>query len=351
MDLKTRIFELSGLMSVSGNTDYDRERLMELIGDGFDECISLPVGGWVFVRRSGKEGAPKLLIDAHYDEIGMMVTGIKENGFLTVTNVGGVDSRILWASEVVIYGEKKIYGVVGSTPPHLQAAGSSDKLQPIDEMLIDTGYSKEELEKYVRIGTPVGFMPKYRELLNRKLVGKAFDDKACAACALHAISEIKREDQQFDIYMMLSNFEETSLWSGAPNGAFAVDPDVALVIDVDHAKTPDMKPDTGVEMGGGNSICLSAITDKGLSRLLDRKMTERGIKHQMTVASSSCGTDSDVMWLIGDGIPTVDIGLPLKSMHTSVEEISLDDCEALCGAVETFITDPDIAKEVLSYVE
>ena len=152
------------------------------------------------IRRGGKENAQKILVDSHFDEIGMIVTEIKEGGFLTVTSIGGLDTRILQASEVIIYGAgREIYGVVGSTPPHLQKPGESGKLREITELLIDTGYSKEELQKHVSIGTPVGFMPKYSELKNGFIAGKGFDDKACGAIAALALAQTPADELWGDV--------------------------------------------------------------------------------------------------------------------------------------------------------
>ena len=187
MTLKELIVSLSGIMSVSGNERKNREALQELIGGVFDEYRTDALGNHLFIKKCGRPNAPRILVDTHFDEIGMMVTDIKEGGFVTVTNIGGVDTRILPASEVIIYGKEPIYGVFAAKAPHLSTAADMEKLTPLSEMLIDTGYSKEELEELCPIGTPVGFKPIYAELLNDRLAGKAFDDKACGACAVFGI--------------------------------------------------------------------------------------------------------------------------------------------------------------------
>ena len=117
---KDFIISFAKLMSISGY-EYCCEKEVDALVEGiFDESFKDSLGTRFFIKRCGRENAPKILVDAHLDEIGMVVTDIKENGFLTVTNIGGVDTRILQASDVIIYGKEKIFGVVGSTPPHLQ---------------------------------------------------------------------------------------------------------------------------------------------------------------------------------------------------------------------------------------
>ena len=160
MDLKSLITSLCGLYSVSGAESASTDGVGKILGDLFDEHVAYGVGNHVFIKRCGRKNAPKILLDAHFDEIGMLVTDITEEGFVRMTNVGGVDTRILQAAEVTVYGKEKLYGVVASTPPHLQKPEDAKNLKKIDELYIDTGYSKETLQTLVSVGTPVGFKPK-----------------------------------------------------------------------------------------------------------------------------------------------------------------------------------------------
>ena len=203
-------------------------------------------------------------------EIGMMVTGVHEDGFVSITNVGGLDMRIMQAAEVVIYGEEKeIYGVITSTPPHLTKPTEVRKLKEIEALYIDTGYSKEELEKYVSIGTPIGFRPIYTKLRNNKIAGKGFDDKACAAAAIAAVAEIPADELWGDVYVQLSNYEEAGgFMSGAQTGAYEINPICAIVADVDLGSTPDTKKSETVPLDGGVSLSTGPITDKRLTALL-----------------------------------------------------------------------------------
>ena len=353
IDLKKLIFDLSGIMTVTGHTAREEKKLLDLLGGYFDEVQHSPLGNYTFIRRCGRPGAPRILVDAHLDEIGMVVSGIKDGGFLTVEMIGGVDTRILQASDVVIYGkdrdgkEHNIFGVVGSTPPHLQKPEDANKLKKINELLIDTGYSRTELEKFVRIGTPVGFAPAYLELANGRIAGKGFDDKSCAACAVAAVADAPREDLWGDVYVQLSNYEEDGgFMAGAMTGAYAIAPDAALVADVNLAYTPDTKRSETVPVGGGVSVTLSPLTDKRLTRILREEAAAAGVKTQPSVATRSTGTNTTVVNLVGHGIPTVDLGLPLKSMHTCSELIAMEDAEALRDMIRIFVTSAKIAGEV-----
>lgn len=343
MELRELIPAMAGLMSVTGYERYDAEALSELVR-GFDEEITDPVGNHVLVRRCGREGAVRILIDTHFDEIGMIVVEVMEDGFLRVAPIGGLDLRTLPAAEVKIYGKEVLDGVIASTPPHLQKADEEKKLVPVDELLIDTGYSKEELSKIVRIGTPVGFAPRYQFLQKDRLVGKGLDNKACAACAVAALLETPREELAGDVYLLLSVHEETGAFSGTAPGGFAVEPHYAMVVDVNLGRTPDTKKRDTVVMGKGPSITRSAAVDRRLTKMTEEAATKNGVSWQVSVAAMNTGTNAPALHLVKEGIPVVDVGVPLRAMHTFVEMLDMADAEELVKLIRAFVTDRNIAE-------
>ena len=343
MELKKLIVDLSSLMSIGGFERFEREKLLSMVGEHFDDAYLDKVGNQIFVKKCTKENAPKIMLDAHMDEIGMYVTEILDGGFLKVINIGGIDTGIMQASDVVIYGNnERLFGVVASTPPHL-ASGSGKDLPQMDELLIDTCMTKEELEGKIRIGTPVGFAPKYTEMLNNKVMGKSFDDKACAACALYATAITPREELAGDVYVMLSCCEEVT-GMVAP-GAYALNPNYAMSIDVNLGRVPGTKKEETVELGKGPSITISAVTDRKLTNMLFDIAKEKEIPYQVSVSPTYTGTNAVAIQLSREGIPTVDVGLPLASMHTYNEIISYDDTKTLSDLIVAFITDEKIAEE------
>ena len=344
MELKSLITELSGLMSITGHEDRCSDIIKKIADEYFDGYFCDNVRNQVLVKKCGRDNAPTIMVDTHFDEIGMYVSEIKEGGFLQVVNVGGLDTRIMQASDVVIYGKKTIFGVVASTPPHLSDVKEREMLKSIDELLIDTGYSKEELEEIVSLGTPIGFKPKYTELMGNQLAGKGFDNKACAACAVKAIAETPREKLAGDVYLILSAHEETDRLGGIVCGTYSVNPDYAMVVDVNLGSTPDTKASETVELGEGISITLSAVTDRKLTKMTVSLCEEKEIKFQKIVSASGTGTNATALSLVRGGVPVVDVGLPLKSMHTYNEILNLDDAEALTVLVAAFVSDTKIAE-------
>lgn len=344
MNLKELTISLCSIMSISGHEGRGEKELRALASPYFDEYRTDAVGNHLFIKRCGKENAPVALVDAHFDEIGMIVTDIKEGGFLCVTSIGGLDPSIMQASEVKIYGKETIHGIVASTPPHLLKPEEAKKLKPINELIIDTGYPKEELEKIVTLGTPVGFAPVYRELLNDRIVGKSFDDKACAAAAVYALYNIDKNDLACDVYLLLSCHEETDRLGGVTAAAFGIEPDYALVADVGFALVPDTKKSECVTMGDGVILTVSAVTNRRLTNMLAKACDEKELKYTRVASPSHTGTNATPLGLVGRGVPTVDVGLPLKNMHTYTEMIDIADSEMLAKVIREFVCSKEIAE-------
>lgn len=342
MELRELIPAFAGVMSISGYETYDAKKLTPFF-KGFDEDFTDAVGNRYLVRRCGKENAARILIDAHMDEIGLYVTEVLEGGFLRVAAIGGLDLRTLPSAEVVIYGKEEISGVIASTPPHLRKKDEEKELTPVDGLLVDTGYGKEDLEGIVRVGTPVGFAPRYTWLANDRLVGKGMDNKACAACAVHAVQRARADELAGDVFILLSVCEETAVGGVAPAG-LAVAPDYAMVIDVNLGRTPDTKARETVVMGKGPSITRSAVVDRRLTKMTEALATKKEIPWQISVAATSTGTNTMDLHLVGAGIPVVDVGVPLRAMHTYVEMLDMADAAWLSDLVLAFVTDKAIAE-------
>ncbi len=344
MELFEKIIQISSMMSVTGYEDYEDASLRDVLEGEFDAIEADALKNRILVKKCGRENAPKILIDTHFDEIGMYVSEIHEGGFLSVVNIGGLDTRILQAADVMIYGKKVLRGIIASTPPHLARAEDKGKLCAVDKLFIDTGYDKETLSSLVSIGTPVGFAPKYTRLGEKMLAGKGFDNKACAACAIEAITKTAREDLAGDVYLLLSAHEETDRLGGVVCGAYRVLPDYAMVVDVNLGRTPDTPTHETVELGKGISVTLSAVTDRKLTARTFALAEEKGIPVQKIVSADSTGTNAETLGLVKGGIPVVDVGLPLKSMHTYNEVLHLDDCDTLTALITAFICDKKTAE-------
>ena len=178
MDTREVLGRLSAMAGPSGFERMVAMQAADLMRPFLDEANVDRFGNAVGVRLCGRPGAPRLLLDAHLDEIGLIVTGIEE-GFLRFRTIGGVDPRMLPDRELTVLTDTPILGVVACLPPHVLKAEDKKKSIPIDELRVDIGMSQEEAQRRVPIGTPMVFRGSYFDLMNGKVCGKSMDDRSC----------------------------------------------------------------------------------------------------------------------------------------------------------------------------
>ncbi|MBE6624684.1 MAG: hypothetical protein E7622_03450 [Ruminococcaceae bacterium] len=324
--IKNLLKRLCEIPSVCGREGMGKAMLFDLAGQYFDNMYSDSFGNLVLVKKSSKQNAPRLQIDAHFDEVGMMVCEICDGGFLGVRAIGGLDMRVLCATEVTIYGKEKIYGVVTSVPPHI--SGGKGDVPKIQDIYIDTGLDKETLEGLVRAGDIVEFKDGMCELLNNRVVSKSLDDKACACAVIDMASRADRDKLEYDLYITISAQEESGK-NGAKLIAYDIQPDIAVVTDVNFAVGEEIDETESIAVGEGAGIDISALTDVKLTRSIMKMLDSKGIKYQRVCEPSRTSTNSDGVSVAGKGVRTVLMSIPLKSMHTPSELVCLDDIKSM----------------------
>ena len=338
MDIADILIELCSMPGPSGFEEQVAKRAKELLEPYMDETWIDVMGNVIGVRRCGKKGARKLLFDSHIDETGVIITGVEE-GFLRFAALGGLDARTLPASGVSIMTDPPIYGVVCAMPPHIVKKEDMEKSIKIEDMFIDIGMGQEEALKAVTPGTPGVMACGARRFGTNGLCGKAIDDRAGFTAVLRALELLGSKESGVDLYVMASVQEEAGL-RGAVPGAFAIEPDFCIVVDVDFAVTPDSKPPEVIaESGGGVIISRGPNINKGLAETAKRLADEKGIKHQIVVEpGGNSGTNTSVIQISREGVATALFGIPLRYMHSAQEVVSLDDIEStallLCEMAE-----------------
>lgn len=273
----------------------------------------------------GREAEEHVLLDAHIDQIGLIVTGIDENGFLHVDRCGGADARVLPGGAVVVLGEETLLGVVCCTPPHLNEGGE-DKVDPVDKLAIDVGLPRRKAEKLVRPGDRILFWSEPKRLAGTRVSAAGLDDRAGAAALVRCAQLLAGEELRCRVTLLLSVQEEVG-GQGAVTGAFSAQPTRAVAVDVSFADQPDLPPEKCGTLGGGPMIGIAPVLNRDITEALIRLAKEKDMPWKRDVMGGATGTNSDGIARTGRGVPTGLISIPLRYMHTPAEVVDLRDIE------------------------
>jgi len=327
--LDTRKF-LELLCNEDGVSGYE-SNLNPIIIEAFEKYtdnIVIDRLGNIIAHKKGKvsdsKNKVKIMIAAHMDEIGLMVKDIEENGFLRFTNIGGVDPRTILGQEVIVHGREDLFGVIGSKPPHLQDPKEQDKAIAMEDMTIDIGLSKEDVDKLVNIGDTITIKRELRDLIGGRVTAKALDDRAGIAATLECMKELDKINHDADIYFVTSIQEEVSM-AGALVSAFKVNPDIGIAVDVGFGSTPELAKSETIELGKGPGITIGGNIHPNLRKKLVGVANEYNIPNQIEVNAGPTGTDARAIQITREGIPSLVLSIPLKYMHTSVEVVDMKD--------------------------
>ena len=336
MDIKELCFSLCEKNGTSGDESDAAVYAESLLSEYMQTKID--VSGNV-VGTTG-EGKTHILLDAHLDQIGLVVKHIDDKGFLLVDKVGGPDLRVLTGAEVIVHGKEDIFGVISSVPPHLQKGDSKNEGIDLKTMAVDIGYSKAEAEKLIGIGDRITLKTPNLEMLGNKIVSASFDDRCCIAVILRALELTKGKLNNLKLSVLFSAQEETS-GTGAKTGSFSLMPDMAIALDVGFGNDPYTDQSQTISLGKGPSIGISPTLDKILTNELKVICKEKDIPYQHDVMGGRTGTNADSINNTGCGIKTALISIPLRYMHTGCEVISIDDVENAAKLLAEFLLKKD----------
>ncbi len=302
---------------VPGFEDEIREIVKQHMGKYLDDVQIDTLGNVIGIKRGGPR---KVLLAAHMDQIGFMVRGITEDGYLTISPMGGINPITIRSRLVRIRGKNGyIYGVIGEKPPHIEKKAEKKEMK---DLRVDIGAENgEEARKLVSIGDVGSFVPNYHEMGNR-IVATALDDRAGVYTLLRVMENVESDAT---LYFVASVQEEIGL-RGAKVSGFRVEPDIGIAIDVTHARMPGMgKEEEPIELGKGPTI---GVGPTAHPRLVRHFIGSAGdIPYQIEPNPSRSGTDADVIQLTKEGVATIVISIPLRYMHSSVEMLDKRDLE------------------------
>lgn len=335
MDGKELMFKLCDSFGVSGNEYMLHGILEEYFKEYTDEIRIGKLGDFVAIKKGSSNGDFKIMIAAHADEVGLMVKDIDDRGFIRFANVCGVDPKTLPAQEVIIHGNRDVYGVIGAKPPHVLSAEDMKKAVSMDDMVIDVGMNREEVLSVISVGDFINVKRNCINLLGDYVTGKALDDRCGIAALYECAKELQKMKHTADVYFVATTQEERG-HHGATVMSYEINPDIGIAIDVDFGDKYAYN-DAKSECGKGIEIAVGPNIHPELSEMMIKVADEYNIKYAIDVSPGSTGTDAWNIQVSRDGIPTLLVSIPLRYMHTSTEVISYSDVKEAGRLLALFI--------------
>ncbi len=331
---------LSNAFGPSGNEEEVRDVLREELENQADE-VKVDKLGNIFFYHHGKDSYPKVMLAAHMDEVGFLITFIEEDGFLRFHTLGGITTNIMPGQRILLKGERGfVKGIIGTKPPHLMKEEERKKVLPIEELFIDIGAGsiEEVMEKGVEIGTTGVFDVRFVDLGGGYVRGKAFDDRAGCTVLAEVFKALK--DSPYNIVAVGTVQEEVGL-RGARTAAWQVEPDYALALEGTFAAdVPGTKPHrTSAKLKAGPVVTIAdrtTITHPKVLKTLVRIGREKSIPFQFKKVPSG-GTDAGAIHLTKAGVPSGTVAVPCRYIHGPAAITHVDDLKNTISLVREFV--------------
>ena len=331
MNIQELIFNLCTARGVSGDENAAASVAEQYLA-AFAET-SVDCNGNVIAVCGNPSAEKTILLDAHLDQIGLIVTDINENGFVKVAACGGIDVRTL--QNEVFETKDGARGTVCCLPPHL-SDGSESKAEPMSKVWLDFGMSREEVQEHLETGDTLTFSEKPAMLLNGRITSPALDNRSSVA-AMIAAGELVKDAQDYKVVILLSVQEET-YGTGAATGAFSQEPDEAIVVDVSFASQPDVSGQyAGIELGKGPMIGIAPILNRDMTDTLAKLAQSLDMPFQYEPLPGSTGTNADKITVSRCGVKTALISIPERYMHTQSEVLDPADVENTARLIAAYI--------------
>ena len=328
------IFRLCQTCSGAGNENKIAE-LIKSEMQNYSDTVTIDKNHNVVCCMGKTNSERHLLIDAHIDQISMVVTAIDDSGFINVAPCGGVDCRVLPGSTVLIYGKEIVTGIVCTVPPHLTSKEKKD-FEKVENLLIDTGYSSSKLHEIISVGDYVYFSTVPQNLIGTKIAAPALDNRAGVAVLIRCAQLLKNESINCKVTFLFSSQEEIRAL-GAKTATFLSDPTEAVSVDVSFASQPDVPNEKCGKLSHGPMIGIAPTLSRDISTKLINLAKQNDISYQLEVMSSSTGTTSDVITSSKSGISGGLLSVPLRYMHTSVEVVDTKDIEQAAKLLALYV--------------
>jgi len=340
---------LEALLSTPSPSGYETngQRVwIDYVSEFADEVTTDDYGNAIAVHEGSGNG-PEIAFTGHADEIGFIVRDIVDDGFLRIARIGGSDRTISKGQHVTVHTDDgPVQGVIGQTAIHLRDVGN-EEYDDIAEQFVDVGAADDdEADELVEVGDPITFSTELFELSGSRLSARGMDNRVGTWSAAEGLRHAAENDVDATVYAVSTVQEEVGV-QGAKMVGFDLDPDAAIAVDVTHATdNPDVKAKHKgpVELGAGPVVSRGSANHPRVVDLARDAAAEAEVDVQLQASGIRTGTDADAFYTSRSGIPSLNIGIPNRYMHTPVEVIDtedLDDAAVLLGAVAEAADDVD----------
>lgn len=292
-------------------------------------------------KGTDQTSRPSILLAAHMDAIGLMVTGIVED-FLRITQIGGLDSRVLPGQLVTVHGRQELPGAIVMPPANLLPKGAQSGPVDLQYLLVDTGLPARRLERLVRVGDLISFSQEPMDLKEETLAGHSLDNRASIAALTQCLHELQGRLHYWDTWAVATVQEEETM-AGALTSAYQLRPDLAVAIDVTFGKGPGTPDHKAFALGKGPVLGWGPNIHNGLHLALKQLADRLEMAYSIEAMPRHSGTDAYALQVAAEGIPTMVVSIPLRYMHTPVEVVSIKDIRRVGHLLAEFITwlEPD----------
>lgn len=330
-----KLIEMCSLNSVSGNEFKMTEYIKKYCKSFCDSVETDGLGNIIAFLNNNSDVSVSL--EAHIDNIGLIVNEVDEKGFIKFIAAGGVDSSVLPTAEVIVHGKKDLYGVIGAKPPHLQTKDDKNNKNSIEDMYIDCGYDYEKMSKYVSVGDTISLFSKFNALKGDFFTSGSLDNRIGCYVVSECLKRLKTKKINYNVSGVFSSQEEVGC-RGAKKAIYTANPDIAIIVDVTFGISPYTDDEHGFEVSDGITIAVGPNLDRKLTNKIMKLCDENNISYKKEICSDHTGTDAWPIQMSCDGIRCILLSVPIKYMHTTVElahKKDIDDAiNVICMALE-----------------
>ncbi|ADQ66816.1 peptidase [Halogeometricum borinquense DSM 11551] len=333
MDDTRRTF-LKDLLTTPSPSGYeaDGQRVWVSYVEEFADEVRVDDYGNAVAVHEGTGGGPEIAFTGHADEIGYIVRDVTDDGFLRIAAIGGADRTVSKGQHVTVHAaDGEVPGVIGQTAIHLRDVGE-EEYDDLEEQFVDIGAADEaEAHELVEVGDPLTVETRVRDLHGSRMAARGMDNRVGTWAAAEALRHAVEADVDATVYAVSTVQEELGV-QGAKMVGYDLNPDAAVAIDVTHATdNPDVesKHKGPVELGEGPVITRGSANHPAVVELARNAANDADVDVQLQAAGIRTGTDADAFYTSRSGIPSLNIGIPNRYMHTPVEVVDTEDLDAI----------------------